>query len=437
VGYPLTAARPLALPPWLRTAAGAAGMAAVIGGAGVIAFDAASGPSQTVDDGHRLPHALLGPFAGHGGTHLFQTRFWILLLLMAAGYGVLVTAGSLPARAAVAGILGVHVLVLLAPPISSDAFSYLDYARLGVVHGVNPYAHSPAFVPGDPVFAYVGHLWRHVPSAYGPLFTIASYPAGLLGIAGGIAFLKAMAVISSLALVALTAAIARRRGRDPVRAALLVGLNPILLIFGAEAGHNDLLMLALAMLGVYLAVCGRQAGGAAGVVLGAAVKAPAALVLPFMLLGERRRGRTIAGAAAATLAVATAGFAVFGTHAFGFATVLARQQRLVTPNSFVAEVGKLFGQAHVTALDRTLVHVALAAAIAYLLVRVWRGADWLSGAGWALMAAALTTTWLLSWYMLWALPFGAVGRDRRLMVAVLLVQALYLVHRAAPLLVSP
>jgi hypothetical protein len=154
-----------------------------------------------------------------------------------------------------------------------------------------------------------------------------------------------------------------------------------------------------------------------------------------MLLGAGRRTRTAAAAAGAMLAVAAGGVAVFGTHAFGFATVLQRQQQLVTPNSFVVEVGKLFGQARVTALDRTLVHVALAAAVAYLLVRVWRGADWLSGAGWALMAAAVTTTWLLSWYTLW--PFAAVGRDRRLLVAVLLVQALYLVHRSAPLMVSP
>ena len=50
-----------------------------------------------------------------------------------------------------------------------------------------------AFMPGDPLFGYVGHRWRHTPSAYGPLFTLASYPAGLLGIAGGVALLKALA----------------------------------------------------------------------------------------------------------------------------------------------------------------------------------------------------------------------------------------------------
>jgi hypothetical protein len=82
-----------------------------------------------------------------------------------------------------------------------------------------------------------------------------------------------------------------------------------------------------------------------------------------------------------------------------------------------------------------VLHVLLVAAIAYLLVRVWRGADWVSGSGWALLAATVTATWMLSWYTLWALPFAAVARDRRLVAAVLLVQGLYLVHRAVPLLV--
>jgi glycosyl transferase family 87 len=436
LGYPLTSARPFALPPRLRVSAGATGLGLVLAGSALIALDAAGGHSRLVDDGRAVPNAVLGPLAhvGIGGT-LYQPRFWALMLLMAAGYALLVCFGTLPAKGAIAGIVALHAVVLIAPPISSDVFSYLDYARLGVLHGVSPYAHSPAFLPGDPAFGYVGRLWVHMPSAYGPLFTVASYPAALLGIAGGVLLLKSIAVASSLGLVAVTAAIARRRGYDPVRAALIVGANPILLVFGAEAAHNDLPMLALAMLGVWLTLRARTASGAAATVLGAAIKAPVVLVLPFMLAGTGRRLRTLGGAAAATVAVAAGAFAVFGTSAFSLPQVLQRQQQLGTPNSFASEVVRLFGQAKVTPADRTVLHVLLALAVIYLLVRVWRGADWISGAGWALLAATVTATWLLSWYMLWALPFGAVARDRRLVAAVLLVQGLYLVHRGVPLLV--
>src|SRR5689334_10916347 len=110
--------RLVALPPRLRFAAGAAGMATVIAGAVLIAVEAAHGHSHMVDDGHRVPKSVLGPLAGHGGnTILYEPRFWLLLAVMGAGYAVLVVAGSLPARAAIACIVGLHALVLIAPPI--------------------------------------------------------------------------------------------------------------------------------------------------------------------------------------------------------------------------------------------------------------------------------------------------------------------------------
>ena len=74
--------------------------------------------------------------------------------------------------------------------------------------------------------------------------------------------------------------------------------------------------------------------------------------------------------------------AVFGGRALGFVPVLERQQRLVTPNAVPSEIARLFGQAQITPPDRTLMHVVLAAALVYLLVRVWRGADWVVAAGW-------------------------------------------------------
>jgi hypothetical protein len=105
----------------------------------------------------------------------------------------------------------------------------------------------------------------------------------------------------------------------------------------------------------------------------------------------------------------------------------------VTPNAVPSEIARLFGQARLTSLDRTVMHVLLVAALVYLLVRVWRGADWVVAAGWGLLATAVATTWMLSWYTLWALPFAALTRDRRLLVAVLAIQVLYIAHRLGPL----
>lgn len=435
MGYPLTAGR-LVVPPWSRAVAGGVGMATVVGGAFIVALDAAAGGSHQVDDGHAVPPSILGPLAGHGGSYLYVARFWLLLALMMAGYALIVAAGTLRPATAIAGIVALQLIVLIGPPLTSDVFSYLDYARLGVLHGINPYAHSPAFLRTEPVYPYVGHLWRHVPSAYGPLFTVASYPAALFGLAGGIFYLKSLAAIASLAAVGFTAACARARGRDPIRAALIVGANPLMIVYGAESAHNDLLMMAMLMGGVWLALRGRSAGGAVTTVLATAVKASSVIVLPFMLIGSRERLRTLAGAVVGAVSAALLGLALFGGKALGFVPVLERQQRLVTPNAFPSEVARLFGQAKITSLDRTVTHVLLAAALVYLLVRVWRGADWIVGAGWGLLATAVATTWMLSWYTLWALPFATLTRDRRLLVAVLLIQGLYIAHRLGPLVPS-
>ena len=45
---------------------------------------------------------------------------------------------------------------------------------------------------------------------------------------------------------------ARLRGLDPVKAVALVGLNPVIIVFGVGGGHNDLLMLAILLTGLYV-----------------------------------------------------------------------------------------------------------------------------------------------------------------------------------------
>ena len=68
--------------------------------------------------------------------------------------------------------------------ISTDVFSYIAYARMGVEHGLNPYLHGPVAISDDPVFHYVGHDWSTVATAYGPLYTLLSYPLAPLGVDG-------------------------------------------------------------------------------------------------------------------------------------------------------------------------------------------------------------------------------------------------------------
>src|ERR1700760_4222621 len=198
--------------------------------------------------------------------------------------GVVVMAPRLGGRV-VGALIVVAVVAFACAPVllSHDAFSYVDYARLGVKHGLDPYVNAPEAAPTDPAFAHV--TWTETPSAYGPLFTIATYPLAWLPLCAAIAVLKAVAAISVLGLAWVVSRLAAWRGVDEARAAAFVALNPLVLVHVVGGAHNDGLAMLLAMLGVAAVLYAREISGGGLIVRGIAVKASAPFVAPFALLG--------------------------------------------------------------------------------------------------------------------------------------------------------
>ncbi len=399
--------------------------------------------------------------------------YLIALLCFAAAYvGLLTLAlrGHLAAdrRAAIWAIAlvgALNVLVVCGPILfSTDVFSYIDYARMGVLHGLDPYLHGPVAANGDGIYKYVGDDWRKVPTAYGPLYTLISYPLGLLGLKGAVWGAKAMALAASAGTLALTWRCARIRGYDPPTALLVVGANPLYVLYGLGGAHNDMIMTFFMMAAVALvlsethaaagatasspaavsspnyaprrvvarALGNRDALAAALVVAGALVKATVAALLPFMLLA-RRRASIVWGALAALVAVALVSYPVFGLHGLDIVSALNRDAALVSTDSFPTEIAHMLGKPGVFPADHTLLKAALVIIVLHLLWRTWRGYDWVAASGWALLAIAVTSTWLLAWYTLWTLPLAVVARDRRLLIATLAVQGLFIAHQTAPL----
>jgi len=176
----------------------------------------------------------------------------------------------------------------------------------------------------------------------------------------------------------------------------------------------------------------RDAWAGAAVVAGALVKATGAVLLPYMLLA-RRRTAALWGALAAAVAVAVVSYPVFGLHGLDVVAALNRDAALVSTDSFPTEIAHLLGKPGVFPADHTLLKAALVVVVLHLAWRTWRGYDWVAASGWTLLAIAVTSTWLLAWYTLWALPLAVVARDRRLLAGTLAVQGLFIVHQTAPL----
>jgi hypothetical protein len=249
---------------------------------------------------------------------------------------------------------------------------------------------------------------------------------------GGLWGMKVYALLASAATLALTWNVARRRGHDRVFALLAVGANPLYVIYGLGGAHNDLIMLALMMAAVAFTLSDRDAAAGAAVVVGALVKATVAVLLPFMILA-RRRSAAVYGALAALLLCALAGYLAFGVHGIDVVSALNRDSAFVSTDSFPNELAHLFGKPGVFPIDHDLLKAALVLIVLHLLWRTYRGYDWVAASGWALLAISVTSTWLLAWYILWPLPLAVVTRDRRLLIATLFVQVLFIAHQTSPL----
>jgi alpha-1,6-mannosyltransferase len=385
---------------------------AFLGGMIVSGFLMAAGAAAkhygpTLHIHHGLPSAIRGPLHLLG-LSLSGTEFAVLFILMGLCYlGVLAFADSVRVRVGIGAIVALHVIFLIAPPLlSSDIFNYVGYARLDAVHGLNPYVHPLAAAPTDPSYIYVG--WPLNTTAYGPLFTLATLPLGSVSFTAAIWLLKASAAIASLACVALVWMCATRLGRPALPATLFFGLNPILLAYAVGGGHNDLLMLVAALGGIYMLLVGRESGTAA-LVVAAAVKSSSIVLLPFALLGSRRPFKAILWGLLAAALVGVATLIAFGTHISSLLHVLQHDARLQTPNDIPGVIRDVFGLGVSTHTLGRIGMLVLLPTVALLLVRTYRGGNWLENAGWATAAVLVTTTWFLPWYLIWFLPLAALA----------------------------
>jgi len=373
-----------------------------------------------------LPAWLAGPLHGTG-ANLDLAALIVVFLVLFASYAVAAgTAHRLSPRILLGAILALHAMVLFAPPLfSSDVFSYAAYARIGTVFDANPYLHGPSAYPLEALHPLIGVQWVGTPTVYGPLFTALSYLLVPLGIAANVLAYKAVAAASSLVLITLVWRAARLRGIDPAKAAALVGLNPVIVLFGVGGGHNDLLMLAILVAGLYVLLQRREISGGALMVAATAVKLTAGLLLPFALAAEhgpargvRARRGLVLGAALAITAIGALAYTFFGSGPLQMLGTLQAIQGEGGPHSVVGFLVTAIGLPGLIAPATTVLSVVFFLVLAWLLRRVWIGElDWIAGAGWATVCLLLTTGFLVPWYVAWLIPLAALSGDRRLLGA--------------------
>ena len=395
---------------------------------------AAPGPELVPAEVAGGPGWILGVYGdglGIGGP-AYLVALWVAFLSYLA---VVACAPALGGRL-IAAAIGIAVVAFaLSPPLlSQDVFSYISYARLGADHGLNPYAHAPIDFPGDPSFPFVGRGeapgdlgWQDDVSAYGPLFTLATYPLAALSVPAALWTMKAVAALSVLGLAAIVARLAPARGIDPRTAAAFVALNPLVLVHVVGGAHNDGLMMLLVMAGCAAVLGAREATGGAALLAAGALKFSAAFAGPFALLGAQRRARFLVGAGLAAAAIVLVSLAAFGTHLLDAAGLVGENQAKTSHYAIPSQLARVLPGGAGSWQAAALVLYALL--VVWLAVGVWRGEDWMRAAGWAALGLLVATGWLLPWYVVWALPLVALGRDGALTATTLALVAYQLVNR--------
>ncbi|WP_433280095.1 polyprenol phosphomannose-dependent alpha 1,6 mannosyltransferase MptB [Pseudonocardia xinjiangensis] len=321
--------------------------------------------------------------------------------------------------------------MLLAPPLfTRDIFSYLAQGGLALA-GLDPYAVGPDAMPG--IFTdNVHYFWQDTPAPYGPLFILlakgVAWATGNNIILGVI--LMRLALLPGLLLLiwALPELTRRLGGRVPVALWIAVA-NPVMVIHMVGGGHNDLLVVGLLAAGALVALRGSSAGGIALVTGAMAVKASAAVALPFLVLvwaarlpGSRRA--RILKATAAGLGVFVVVFALCTLAAqvsLGWLPALSAPSMIVNWMSFPTGVGE-FAHTLVGLVanvpKQPFINVARvigAGVLLWIAVRQWwaardGGPDAVHRAGIVLLAVAVLSPATLPWYVSWGMALLAMVR---------------------------
>ncbi len=419
---------------WRRALAWAA-LAMLVAASLAIVIYGASGPSALVIGSDRwptFPGWLAGPLHGVLG-HLWMRKrtltdafSGVLVGMTVAYFIVLWTGRSLSGRAIAVFAVLIEGVLLLGPPLQlTDVFNYLAYARLGALHGLNPYTHVINAELHDPIYALSSwHNWR---SPYGTLFTALTYPLGLIPLPFAYWTLKLVTVLASLAFLWLVWTAARLLERDPRLPVLIVAANPIYLIYAVGEFHNDFFMLVASMGAIVLLLQSRYRLAGAALAVAVAIKLTMVLLLPFLVLAAwRRHGvrRLLAGVVAGAIPLIALSLALFGP----VLPNVSGQSQLLTGFSVPNLLGWAIGLGGGTPELVRDMNVLVVAVVGYQLLR---RRDWLSGAGWATLALLASLGWLMPWYLIWLLPLAALAPSIELR-RVSLVATVFLVATFLP-----
>jgi hypothetical protein len=356
----------------------------------------------------------------------------LVLLLVAYAWAVLIfrrrqDKGLFPILALT--LLLCLLLVVIPPLVSKDVFSNIFYAKIAAHYHDNPYIATPQHFSGDQLMVYVSLNWKNTAIVYGPLHT---YFSMLLNFAAGegitaniMVFKGAMALfhVANIILVwFILGLIAPRRRRFGT---MLYAWNPIALTIGVGGGHNDVMMMTLVLLAVYLLLKEKKWAGFICICLSVLIKYISIILVIALVVylvsrksGLAARARELALCVAVFLLISVLLFLPFWAGLQMFSSTL-RNLQLNNYSSIGGLLSAAFGFVfeYLIRLPATVASTLGSVLSKLLLLPVFLATLWIAPRRvrgwrdipdcffWITLVYLVTTSYYMPWYFLWLLPF--------------------------------
>lgn len=220
------------------------------------------------------------------------------------------------------GVLTVHgvwkligvvtVLLVFSYPaaFSYDFFNYLFTAKTVLVYHKNPYLVTPLQFAGiDPWTNFM--RWTHLSSAYTPLWiglSLVPFALGLGYFLPVLFFTKlAIAGFYIVACVGIVKIMDHEDVKHAATSLVLFALNPLIIIETLVSGHNDIVLVAFAMVAIALLVRNRYMSAWWVLAVSIAAKFMTIFLIPVFWLNKSRRWMLVAMIAGLVVVIARRG----------------------------------------------------------------------------------------------------------------------------------
>ena len=341
--------------------------------------------------------------------------------------------------------------LLAAPPLfSRDVYSYFMQGKLQLA-GNNPYESGVSVVPGW-FQSGVDPLWGDSPTPYGPVFLLIEKSIAAISQESSLAASYLFRLTSIIGVVFICLSIpylAKAHGVNPVSAAWIGVMNPLVLMHFVAGSHNDALMVGFVCIAMVFALKGHFVIGVIIATLALGIKPVAIVLLPFLALIAAGSGasflrKTKYAAIAGTIALSTlfVSSALAGTGPFGWIGSLSTPGTVKSWLSPITAIGMLIGESlqllgfgnvvdDSVSIARLIGSVLLAIVLVLLVIRP-AGRSATRGVALSFVALVALGPVVQPWYLLWSIPLLAVtGLSHKQIRIMVLAIAAFTIHGIA------